>query len=133
MISDGKTVWNFNRETQEVHITEHNPADMETMNPLALINNYERNFRAKLIREDRDNGIPVMIVDLNPLTVRSYHKIRVVSDKAKNTIVFSEIHEKNGTIFTFRVNRMQTNVSAPDRDFTFNASRHPGVEVIDLR
>ena len=132
-ISDGKNVWNFNKDANEVHITEHNPNDMETMNPLALIHNYERNFRAKLIREDIDNDIPVMIVDLNPLTNRAFHKIRVVSDKARHTIVFTEIHNKNGTIFTFRVDRMQTNVSAPDREFTFDAARHPGVEVVDLR
>ena len=52
MISDGKTSWGFNRNTNEVHINRANPKDTEMLNPLALIDNYEKNFRAKLIRED---------------------------------------------------------------------------------
>jgi outer membrane lipoprotein-sorting protein len=132
-ISDGKTVWNFNREAKEVHINIANPRDNEMLNPLAMIDNYEKNFRAKLIREDKERGVDVMIIDLLPFENRNFHKVRMVTDKAKNTIIYTEIHDKNGTVITFRVDRMQTNVSAPNSEFTFNASKHPGVEVIDMR
>ncbi|MDR0437313.1 MAG: outer membrane lipoprotein carrier protein LolA [Bacteroidales bacterium] len=133
VISDGKNIWNFNREAKEVQITEVNPKETDMMNPIALIDNYEKNFRAKLIREDTDKGVPVMIIDLLPFENRNFHKVRIATDKAKKTIVFSEIHDKNGTIITFRVDRMQTNVSAPDSEFKFDVSKHPGVEVIDMR
>ena len=132
-ISDGKNVWNFNREAKEVQITEVDPKSTEMMNPIALIDNYEKNFRAKLIREDIDKGVPVMIIDLNPFENRNFHKVRIVIDKAKKTIVYSEIHDKNGTVITFRIDRMQTNVPAPDSEFRFDASKHPGVEIIDMR
>jgi outer membrane lipoprotein-sorting protein len=132
-ISDGKTVWNFNAETKEVHINQANPRDMEMLNPLTLIETYDKNFRAKLIREDTERGVAVVIIDLIPFENRSFHKVRMLTDKAKKTIVSIEIHEKNGTIMTFRVDRMQTNVSAPDSEFKFDSSKHPGVEVVDLR
>ncbi|MDR2907323.1 MAG: outer membrane lipoprotein carrier protein LolA [Bacteroidales bacterium] len=132
-ISDGKNVWSYNKESKEVQITEVDPQASEIMNPIALIDNYEKNFRAKLIREDKDKGIPVMIVDLNPLRNRNFHKVRIVSDKAKNTIVYSEIHDKNGTIITFRVDKMQPNAPAKDSDFSFDVAKFPGVEVIDMR
>jgi outer membrane lipoprotein-sorting protein len=131
--SDGKTVWNYNRDTREIYIENADPKSMETMNPIALIETYEQNFRAKLIREDVENGVAVMHIDLIPFEARSFHKIRMITDKARNTIVATEIHEKGGSIFTFRVDRMQTNVSAPNSEFTFDLSKLPGVEVIDLR
>ena len=133
MISDGRTVWNFNKEINEVHINRADPKDMEMLNPLAMIDNYENNFRAKLIREEIQNGVSVAIIDLQPFETRSYHKVRIITDKTRKTIVRSEIHEKNGVTLTFRVDRMQTNVPAPDSEFRFDASKHPGVEVVDMR
>jgi len=133
MICDGKTVWNFNKETNEVYINRFNPKDMEMLNPLALIDTYDKNFRAKLIREETENNATVAIIDLQPFETRSFHKVRIITNKANNTIVRTEIHEKNGTIMTFRVDRMQTNVSAPDSEFRFDVSKHSGVEVIDMR
>jgi outer membrane lipoprotein-sorting protein len=132
-ISDGKTVWNFNTETKEVHINNADPRNMEMLNPLTLIETYDKNFRAKLIREDKERGVDVIIIDLIPFENRSFHKVRMLTDKAKKTIVSIEIHEKNNTTMTFRVDRMQTNVSAPDSEFRFDVSKHPGVEVVDLR
>jgi outer membrane lipoprotein-sorting protein len=133
IISDGKNVWNFNKDVKEVQITEADPRDAETLNPLALIENYEKNYRAKLIREDTEKGVIVMIIDLIPFENRNYHKVRIITDQAKKTIVATEIHDKNGTITTFKVDKMQTNVSAPNSEFTFDASKHSGVEVIDMR
>ena len=132
-ISNGKTVWNYNKDAQEVQIMDVDPKSTDLLNPIALIDNYEKDFRAKLIREDKQNGVAVMIVDLNPYTNRNFHKIRMVTDKAKKTIICMEIHDKNGTVITFRIDKMQTNVAAPDSEFRFNVARHPGVEVIDLR
>jgi outer membrane lipoprotein-sorting protein len=132
-ISDGKTVWNFNAETKEVYIVHANPKDVEMLNPLAMLETYEKNFRAKLIREELENGISVAIIDLQPFENRSFHKVRMVTDKTKKTIIRIEIHEKSGTTMTFRIDQMQTNVSAPDSEFKFDASKHPDVEVVDMR
>jgi outer membrane lipoprotein-sorting protein len=132
-ISDGKTVWNFNAETNEVHIVHANPKDMEMLNPLAMIENYDKNFRAKLIREELENGINVAIIDLQPFENRSFHKIRVVTDKVKKTIVRTEVHEKNGVIMTFRVDQTQTNVPAPDNEFKFDITKRADIEIVDMR
>lgn len=131
--SDGKNVWNYNKDAKEVQISEVNPEDADAMNPVAIIDNYEKNYRAKFIREDKNRGNPVLIVDLIPLENRNHHKVRIVSNKAKNTIVYSEIHDKNGSIFTFRVDKMQTNIALSDHEFSFDAANYPGVEVIDMR
>jgi len=133
MISDGKSVWSFNKETNEVHISTANPKDMEMLNPLAMIENYDKNFRAKLIREEVENSAPVAIIDLQPFENRSFHKVRIITNKAKKTIVRSEVHEKSGITMTFRIDQMQTNVSAPDSEFRFDASKHPGIEIVDMR
>ncbi|MCL2417070.1 MAG: outer membrane lipoprotein carrier protein LolA [Bacteroidales bacterium] len=132
-ISDGRTIWNFNAETNEVYISQSNPNDLETMNPLVLINTYEDHFRSVLIREEIENNVLVAVIDLRPFEARSFHRVRVIANLENNTLVRTEVHDKDGTVLTFRVDRMQTNVPAPNSEFTFSAARHPGVEVIDLR
>jgi len=132
-ISDGRTVWNFNRETNEVYISTSNPNDLETMNPLVLINTYENHFRARFMREEVQNNMIVAIIDLLPFEARGFHRVRIVVNTADNTLVHTEIHDFDSGILTFRVDNMQTNVSAPNSAFRFDVSRHPGVEVVDMR
>lgn len=132
-ISDGRTVWNFNAETNEVYISQSNPDDLETMNPLIMINTYEDHFRSILIREEIENNISVAIIDLRPFETRSFHRVRMIVNVQNNTLVRTEVHERDGTVLTFRIDQMQTNVPAPASEFRFDISRHPGVEVIDLR
>jgi len=132
-ISDGRTVWNFNSETNEVYISRVNPDDFETMNPLMLINSYQDHFRGTLIREQMENNIHVAIIDLRPFETRNFHRVRMVVNMQNNSLVRSEIHDRDGTILIFQIDQMQTNVPTPSNQFRFDVARHPGVEVIDLR
>jgi len=132
-ISDGRTIWNFNAETNEVYISLSNPDDLETMNPLVMINTYEDHFRSILIREELENNVLVAVIDLRPFEARNFHRVRVIANLENNTLVRTEIHNKDGTTIIFRMDRMQTNVPAPNSEFRFDATRHPGIEVIDMR
>ncbi|MCL2414474.1 MAG: outer membrane lipoprotein carrier protein LolA [Bacteroidales bacterium] len=132
-ISDGRTIWNFNAETNEVYISQSNPNDLETMNPLVMINTYEDHFRSILIREELENNVLVAVIDLRPFEARNFHRVRVIANLENNTLVRTEIHDRDGTNLIFRMDRMQTNVPAPNSEFRFDVSRHPGVEIVDLR
>ncbi|MEI6122691.1 MAG: outer membrane lipoprotein carrier protein LolA [Bacteroidota bacterium] len=134
IMSDGKTVWTYIKESNEVQINNNNPNDDQTINPAKLLTGYNKSFTPKFIKEETRGAIVFQIIDLTPLKARSYFKMRVEIDKAKKQIVNAIVYDKNGTtVYTYTVTKFVTNKVVADTKFVFKATDHPGVEVIDLR
>ena len=134
IVSDGKTVWTYIKDNNEVQINNNDPNDDQSLNPAKLLTSYNKSFTPKFIKEETRGAAIYQIIDLTPLKARSYHKMRVEIDKAKKQIVNSIVYDKNGsTVYTYSVTKFFTNKPIADTKFTFNAKDHPGVEVIDLR
>ena len=51
VISDGKTIWTYIKDADEIHINNVNPDD-ESLSFNKLLTNYNKDFRSKLIREE---------------------------------------------------------------------------------
>jgi len=134
IMSDGKTVWTYIKDNNEVQINSNDPNDDQALNPAKLLTSYNKSFTPKFIKEETRGAVIFQIIDLTPLKARSYSKMRVEIDKAKKQIVNSIVYDKNGTtVYTYSVTKFVTNKAIADTKFTFNAKDHPGVEVIDLR
>lgn len=132
VISDGKTAWSYNEEANEVQISNVDPDD-EQSNPAKILTSYDKNFKAKFIKEAVENGRTVQTIDLVPIKGKSFYKMRLTIDKAKQQIISVIQFEKNNTIFTYTVKTLLTNVPVNDTMFTFSKSKYPGVEINDLR
>jgi outer membrane lipoprotein-sorting protein len=134
IMSDGKTVWTYIKDNNEVQINNNDPNDDQALNPAKLLTSYNKSFTPKFVKEETRGAIIFQIIDLTPLKARSYYKMRVEIDKAKKQIVNSIVYDKNGSsVYTYSVTKFVTNKPIADTKFTFNAKDHPGVEVIDLR
>ena len=75
---NGTTVWHHNKETNEVVINNIEKEEDNILNPAKLFENYEKNFKAKYIRENEDG---TLVIDLTPVKGKEYHKIRLLIDK----------------------------------------------------
>ena len=133
IISDGKTVWTYIPDAQEVQINNVNTKDDEALNPSKLLATYNKNYRAKLIKEVNQGGVMTQIVDLVPIKGKNFFKVRLIIDKTKLQIISTEIYNKNGSTYAYKVNKFIPNVKVPDTDFVFKASEFPGVEMNDMR
>jgi outer membrane lipoprotein carrier protein len=134
IMSDGKTVWTYIKDNNEVQINNNDPNDDQALNPAKLLTSYNKSFTPKFIKEETRGAVVYQIIDLTPLKARSYYKMRIEIDKAKKQIVNSIVYDKNGsTVYTYSVTKFVTNKPIPDTKFTFNTKDHPKVEVIDLR
>jgi len=134
IISDGKTVWTYIKDNNEVQINNNDPKDDQSLNPAKLLTSYDKSFTPKFVKEETRGAVVYQIIDLTPLKARSYIKMRLEIDKAKKQIVNSIVYDKNGsTVYTYTVTKFTTNKAIAETKFTFNAKDHPGVEVIDLR
>ena len=131
---DGVTVWNYLPEQKEVTLSAYSEEeDSQVINPLSLIKNYAKNYRSHFIKESLNKGVLEQIIDLTPLKSSSLYKIRLVIDKNKKQIIRITLSEKDGMQYTYVVTKFLANQPVDDRSFVFEAAKHPGVEVIDMR
>jgi len=130
---DGITMWNYQKQTNEVSIFQYDESDEALLNPASMLKNWENDYTAKLIREEINNGKTLTIIDLTPKKVHSYYKIRLFIDTAKQRIVRASMYEKNNTIYTYYFDKFVTNVPMQDSIFVFNEQQYPQVEINDMR
>ncbi|MEI6887798.1 MAG: LolA family protein [Bacteroidales bacterium] len=131
VICDGKTIWTFMPETNEVQVNSLDNKD-ESMTPSKLLSNYNTNFKSKLLT-DKNTDPGTVKIELVPNTVKNFTRAILAVDKAKLQVKSFMIFDKNGNIFTYTITRFQTDLPVGASDFTFDAKKFPGVEVIDMR
>ena len=131
---NGISVWSYLPEQKEVTVSKYDKDDdSQMMNPLKMIQGYEKSYKSNFIRETVEKGVLIQIIDLTPLKPSSYYKIRLTLDKNKKQIISVTVYEKDGMQYTYIVNRFEVNKNLSDEQFVFDISKHSGVEVIDMR
>lgn len=128
--SDGKSVWHWNKEVNEVVVNPLTDDDDNLMNPAYLLKSYEKKFRPKYIRIDADG---TAVVDLQPKKNKSYHKLRLFITERNGQLQRMEIHNYDGSRSEFRLSNFKTGVRCSDADFVFDATTNKDVEIIDMR
>ena len=130
LYSDGKSVWHWNKEVNEVVVNPLSDDDDNLVNPAHLLKTYDKNFRPKYIRTEDDG---TAIVDLQPKKGKSYHKLRLAINEKNGQLQRMEIHNYDGSRGEYRLSAFKTGVPCKDADFVFDAANNKGVEVIDMR
>ena len=128
VICNGKTVWQWNKTAREVAVTNMSTDDVDLMNPARLLKNYDKSFRAKYIRTDEG----VALVDLQPRSARSFHKIRLYMNEKSGQLQRMEVHKYDSSREVYEITEFKR-ASTPAAKFTFDPSQHAGVEIIDMR
>jgi len=131
-ISDGTNTWSYLKDMNEVYINTLENSE-GGLTPTSILNEFETQFRAKHIRQETHQGKRVEIIDLVPKTPQAFYKYRVALDANTKMLVYTIAYDREGGTYTYSMDRIETNPSIPAGQFTFNASRFPGIEVIDLR
>ncbi len=136
VICDGKTVWTYILDADEVQINnvpEPGESEDALVDPTQIFNLYEKNFKYKFIKEETINGKVVQMIDLFPEKAnnKSYHTIKMKIDKNKNQMISMEVISKDGNHYTYKLKSFIPNAPAPDNKFKFDVSKVG--DVIDLR
>ena len=129
LISDGTTVWHWNKAANEVTINTLGTDDIDLMNPGRLLANYNQSFKAKYIRTDDDG---TAVIDLQPRSARSYHKIRLFIDEESGLLKRMEVQKYDSSREIYDISAFKRTANAASQ-FTFDPAMHKGVEIIDMR
>lgn len=131
---DGKNLWMHMKDGGEVNISDPAAMDDDMLNPATIFSMYESGFKWMYVGENTLNGKKVDVVDLFPEN-RDQEYSRIKLHIYQDNLQFARIEQigKDGTNYYIDITKMEVNQAFPDSTFTFDASKYPGVEVIDLR
>lgn len=132
VICDGKTIWTYIEESNEVQINNLDNKD-DALTPSKLLTSYNANYKSKIIKDNNQTDPNIETLELIPNVSKNFTKAIVAIDKIKKQVKSFSLYDKNGNIFTYRISKFQTDLPINPADYFFDKSKFPGVEVIDMR
>ncbi|NEU08121.1 outer membrane lipoprotein carrier protein LolA [Flavihumibacter sp. R14] len=133
LISDGKNQWTYLKEDNEVQLSSVDNSP-NALNPAKIFTIYEKGFKSLYTNDSKDNGKVYHNIELTPTDSKTpFFKIKLKVDKLTKQIVNAVIYDKNGSHYTYAIKSFTPNIKIPESTFAFDAKKHPGVEVVDLR
>ncbi len=132
--SDGTNTWTYDKGANEVTITKVDPS-AKTITPQNLMTNfYDKDFLYKLNGEQKEGARTLQEIEMTPTDkTKTFHKVYVYVDKAKQGIYSTKVLDKNGNRYTYTVNSLNGSAPVNDQLFIFDKKKYPGVEEVDLR
>lgn len=132
---DGSTLWNYLPDEEEVNISTPELSEEQDFleNPALFFKLYKKDLYNKLVEEKSVDGIIYNIIDLYPKDLnKGFSRIRLFIEKDKLELYSIRYFGKDGIHYLLLLTGYETN-ELPDSWFQFDVSKHPNVEVIDLR
>ena len=132
--NDGTTVWTFIEEFNEVNINNYDP-DEEGITPSKIYTAYKSGYKYVHLGEEVVNGVRCDVIDLVAENAKDsqFFKIRLKISQKDRSLLNWTMFEKSGTQYIYFIDKFQSGINVSDTFFKFDASKHPGVEIVDLR
>ncbi|HYV55791.1 MAG TPA: outer membrane lipoprotein carrier protein LolA [Chitinophagaceae bacterium] len=134
VVSDGKTRWTYVKDANEVQI-DNLKTDENSITPANIFTMYEKGFLFKFVGEQSEKGMTYQLVELVPVDPKkkNFFKVKLSINKNDKFITSAKLFDKNGNIQTIAVDKLTPDACDDDSIYSFNATKYPGAEVIDLR
>jgi len=132
---DGKTLWNYIPEVNEVNISEPETNDGDLLsNPKQLFTVYENDYKYQLIKSMVEGNVNYALVDLYPVNLdEEYSRIRLQINTNEYYLSSATIFGKDGSNYTIKISNYNTNLDYEDSYFVFDEKSYKDIEVVDLR
>lgn len=128
---DGKTVWDYIKDANEVQIKDMEVGGDDAVNPSNIFTIYEKGFKYKFDGEDATTQT-ISLFPTNP-DKKKFHTIKLTIDKTKKQISSVKMFMKDGSTQTYTIKTFVGSTPIPDTDFVFDTKAHKGISVDDLR
>ena len=93
---DGKTMWTYLKDANEVQISNYNPKSSD-INPSEIFTVYEKGFLSKFIGEGKKGTVITEQIELTPTDKKKpFFKVKLTIDKVAKKILDMTVMNKNG-------------------------------------
>lgn len=126
-ISDGKTIWSYLIDDEEVMVS--NASEGTDNTPLKLLTSLDESYVATLSGIDAKGIATIELA--NP--IGQYKRVTMKVDTKKTELKSVDIYLEDGNKFIIKVEEMKYDQKLDNKFFTFEEAKHPEVDVIDMR
>ena len=126
-ISDGKTIWSYLVDDEEVLVS--NATEGTDNTPLKLLTSLDKNYAATLTNIDAQGNAVIELANPKGQYKRITLKINAKKTELKNVDIYME----DGSKVMITIEEMKFDQQLDDKFFTFDAKKRPNVDVIDMR
>jgi Outer membrane lipoprotein-sorting protein len=132
---DGRTQWVYDKEFDEVNISEPDVKEVQTLNPSSVYIMYKNGYNYKYLGEKTDIKMrKVEEVELtSPDKKNDINRIVAQFDKTTLMPLMFHLYFTSGMENIIYINQYKTNQIIADSVFSFDKKKYPDVEIIDLR
>lgn len=133
IVCDGKNIWTYTPADHEVQVNYFEESD-DVFSPSKIFMLYKEGYLYQIKEKKTVGGKNITVIEMAPPNKKlTYFKIDIAIDEAALQIVESKIYEKNGVRYIYKLTKQTPNSNVGGDTFTFDAKKHPGVKVVDLR
>ena len=128
-ISDGKTIWSYLIDDEEVMVS--NASEGTDNTPLKLLTSLDESYVATLSGIDAKGIATIELA--NPKGQYKRVTLKINTKKSRPNIDSADIYIEDGSKVVVTIKEMKFDQELGDKFFTFDAKKHPKVDVIDMR
>lgn len=126
---DGKTMWHYIKDNEEVNVTNPTEKELTKINPYAFLNIYKKGYKCK-VKKTTDSEY---YITLSGKKNSAYKEIEVHINKTSYQPTYVKLTTAKRTTVV-KVNSYLKNQNFPATDFTFSKKgEYKSAEVVDLR
>ena len=126
-ISDGKTIWLYLIDDEEIMVS--NASEGTDNTPLKILTSLDKSYVASLTNIDAKGIATIELA--NPKG--QYKRVTLKINTKKTELKSADIYMEDGNKVSITVEEMKYDQKLDDSFFTFDAKKHPKVDVIDMR
>lgn len=133
IICNGQKVYTFNKEANEVQVIGVDELEEDAITPKNMFTIYENNFKSRIKEKKTEDGKNITVIDLYPMNPKEkdYSIVRLFVDTDKNMVTKATVLAKNGTLYTYKIDKMVPDKEMNESLFIFDKTKYPGVTVIE--
>ncbi len=131
LVSDGRTLWSYSREENQVVVQDYRPQDMG-FSVGQLLTDWTRQFRVTGASRATVAGVRHDVLALVPREAGSSVRDATLYVRSSDAVPSRvRVHDVNGHTLAFDLSNVRLNGRLPSNTFTFRTPA--GAEVVDLR
>ncbi|MGF1565568.1 MAG: outer membrane lipoprotein carrier protein LolA [Flavobacteriales bacterium] len=135
MISDGQSVWTYEKAANDCYIDYLEDVADGALSPSKMFTIWEEGFKHEFKSEVKEGAQTLFWINLYPTnpSEKNYHTIQLYVDKAKMEVVKFIVKGREGSDIVYKLDKFTPNQAITDAQFKFDSKKFPGVNIIDNR
>jgi outer membrane lipoprotein-sorting protein len=132
IISDGESIWTYLVESDEVMLSSS--ADSEDdISPTKILTTYDEGYKSSFDNDKKYKNSNIKKINLKANEDKGFQQLSLIINNKDLSLESFSIYDMNGSVFTYHIIDLKPNMDLPEDTFTFDTSKYPDVEIIDMR